>query len=187
MKILQIFAVIALTTSYVHAETLQHRADENWKTNSILNGTPVSVMSYGIKRLDETLNDLGSNDWYFKHFKQDGEIGILQAFNTIKLIEDTYSPVIMIRATIFKTLGRSDRSKASAKVLCQELLDQTSRTIGIYIDEDNDYFSGLWSNSEFFTEYSATIDLDRIQSMIFLKARVGHSGSDDLLSCERYY
>ena len=187
MKVLKISAVLALTTSSINADTLQHRADENWKTNSILTGTPVSIMSYGIKRLDDAFNDMASNEWYYKKFKQDGEIGLLQAFNTVTLIEDTVSPVIMIRATIFKPGGRSNRSKANAKDLCQELLDHTSQTVNIYIHDDNDYFSGLWSNPEFFTNYRDLIDLDSIQSMIYLKGRVGHSGSDDLLSCERYY
>jgi hypothetical protein len=187
MKILKISAVIALTSSSINADTLQNRADENWRTESILSGTPISVMSYGIKRLDEDLSDLASNEWYFKQFKQDGEIGLLQAFNSVKIIEDTVSPVILIRATIWKPGKRSNRSKASAEDLCQKLLDQTSQTVGIFVDDDNDYFFGLWSNPEFFADYLNLVDLDSIQSMIYLKARVGHSGSDDMLSCERYY
>ena len=187
MKVLKLSAVIALTTSSINADTLQNRADENWKTNSILIGTPVNIMSYGIQRLNEDLRGLASNEWYYKKLKQDDEIGLLQAFTSIQVIEDTLSPVIMIRATITSLGEGSNRSKATATDLCQELLDHTSQTVNNYIDDDNDYFSGLWSNPGFFTDYRDLVDLDKIQSMIYLKARVGHSGSDDLLSCTRYY
>ena len=101
MNMLKIFALIALTTSPTNADTLQQRADDNWKTNSILTGTPVSVMSYGIQRLDADLNDLASNEFYYSQFKLDGEIGLLQAFNTVKFIDDP--PVIMTSEHQYET------------------------------------------------------------------------------------
>ena len=122
MKILKISAVIALTSSSINADTLQNRADENWRTESILSGTPISVMSYGIKRLDEDLNDLASNEWYFKQFKQDGEIGLLQAFNSVKIIEDTVSPVILIRPQYGNLASDRIEAKQAQKICAKNCL-----------------------------------------------------------------
>lgn len=186
MKILKIIALLALVPSAINAETIVSRSANNWMTYFILEGTPVSILSYGISRLDDRLRDLASKDWYYRDSKQDDEIGLLQAFTSHQELDGQLAPVIMIRSTIYKASGRSNRSKASAEQLCQKLLDQIARTASIYIGEDNDFFSNLWRSSEYFEDYNS-VNIDRIQSMIYLRARVSHSGSDDLISCDRPY
>ena len=187
MKILKIIALLALVPSAINAETIVSRSENNWVTYSILSGTPVSILSYGISRLDEQLSDLASNDWYYEDFKQDGETGLLQAFTSHQLVDGIISPVIMIRSTIYDYSDRSNRSKASAEQLCQKLLDRIASTASVFIDEDNDFFSNLWRSSEYFTDYNRNVNIDSIQSMIYLRARVSYSGSDDLISCDRPY
>jgi hypothetical protein len=187
MKLFKAVIIILATVGSASAQTGLTRADDNLKTFEILKRTPVSILSYGISRLDERLRDLGSNDWYFDNLKQEKEYGLLQAFVSFVVEEGDVSPVIMVRATLVARNGRPSRSKASAEVLCQKLLVHTADTAKIYLDEDNDFFSGLWLEKEVFPDYNKSVDHDSIQSMIYLKARVGHAGSDDFISCGRFF
>ena len=176
------------TAGSVSAQTDPTRAERNMQTFDILIRTPVSIMSYGIVRLDARLNDLAQNDWYFKNLKQENEWGLLQAFKTSVFEDNIFSPVIMIRATIVPApRSKSNRSKAGAQELCQKLLEHISGTARIYLDEENDFFSGLWTEYDVFPDYRNFVDNDSIQSLIYLKARVGYAGSDDLISCGRFF
>ena len=187
MNIIKALAILMATAGLASAQTDPTRAEKNMQTFDILLRTPVSILSYGILRLDETLNDLAQTEWYFKNYKHENEWGLLQAFATSVFDDNIFSPVIMIRATIYAPGSKSNRSKASAEELCQKLLEHISGTARIYLDEDNDYFSGLWTEYEVFPDYRKLVDHDSIQSLIYLKARVGYAGSDDLISCERFF
>ena len=156
---------------------------KNVSTYKILRSTPVSIMSYGIERLDDSLRD--SQDIYFKNFKQDNEFPLLQAFVT-EVYEPIFSPVIMIRATLANFDGEINRSIFRAEELCQNMLESLAGTVNIYLDEDNNYFNSLWRSDVTGVEYKQ-IDHTDIQNMVFLKAKIKHSGSDEYISCSRFF
>ena len=179
----KLLLALCLVASPLIAEEKETRGIKNFANFKILRGTPVSIMSYGIQRLNEDLR--GNEEWYFDGMKQDNEHGLLQAFDTF-IWEPEPSPVIMIRGTIYAPGSTSNRSKAKAEELCQDLLDKMAQTVGIYLDDDNSYFNGLWSNELTAIEYKR-INHNDIQNMVYLKGRIGYSGSEELSVCERFF
>ena len=159
------------------------RGTKNTATLQILRSTPVSVMSYGIERLDDDLRDV--QKMLFKDFKQDNEYVLLQAFDTY-VMEPEFSPVIMIRTTLASIQGDINRSKYRAEELCAKMLENIAVTVGIYLDDNNNYFNDLWESDVTSTDYKK-IDVSDIQNLVFLKARIKHSGSKEFISCGRFY
>lgn len=157
------------------------RIIRNSEVIGILKTTPVSVWSYGMERFDDDLS--GLQDFIFDKLKEKDESVLVQAFDTWT-VEN--GPSILIRGTVVKYNGRANRSAALANELCEKMLDALSRIPGTFLDDDNDYFRYLWNNSDISPRYQPLTTAD-IHNLITLKARIGHSGTDELLSCSRRF
>lgn len=180
------FAPLLLVANFSAAEGTneeESRYSNNWKTLSALQSAPVSAFSYGIRILDDSLR--GSQELYFKNIKQPNEHAMLQAF-LVWLDEPEIAPAIMIRGTLFTFEDRANRSSHRASEDCQNMLDELARIPPIYLDKDNSIFNNLWLEDAISPEYGEIDHLD-VQGMIYLKAKIKHSGSDDYMSCERYF
>ena len=180
---LLLLSLIITVANSQPSENNQLLADRAREIIDILHGTPVSVLTYGLDKLDEEVRE--TQTWYFNEVKQRNENSIIQIYLS-SIERENEMPVIKIRGTLMNQQGEIRRTATEAEESCTAMLEDLAIIPKIYLDEGNKYFSGSWGNSDLSPKYG-NITHEQIYEIIYLEARLKHQNSENFFTCGTLY
>jgi hypothetical protein len=183
---------ILLSTPFSHQVKAQAfdwaRFSRNMETINTLSSTPLSILDFGLYRLDESVRGMG---FIFDQIRVGEERGSLQAYYTYVLEDGNHYPAIVIRGFLFDLGQRPARTtEAYAMEACQNILNQIAIIVGVFFRDDNQTnpFMGrlfLGTGSQSYRD----VDFSSFGSLAYLAADVpfGPREQNNRVRCGRFW